>query len=322
MGWAELRSMDVPRAERFGWFCDQLMQELAPTHIVSGHRDDFRATTAALELGPVNVSILSFPPLVSARTPQLIRQSDPELWELGFMARGVMVVDQERSQVRVGAGDLLLYDTSRPVEMQVTESGHLTILHLPKSAVPLPDYSVRDLLSRRLPVDGSGALLAGFLQGLAGGQWSGLEAERLGSAAVQLASAFLGGLADREGFLSQETRQSMLLRQVKAFIAAHLAEPNLGPQLIAGAHFISVRYLHHLFRAEKQTVSAYIRKKRLERCRTDLAQSCRAEFPVEAIGARWGFADATSFSRAFKAAFGMPPGEYRRWLGGGASIRA
>ncbi|SEG91286.1 transcriptional regulator, AraC family [Actinacidiphila yanglinensis] len=237
------------------------------------------------------------------------------------MTSGLMIVDQEHRQVKVGAGDLLLYDMSRPTEMRVTGSGHITLLHLPKSAVPLADHSVRGLLLRRLPLDGSGALLAGFLQGLAAARWSGLEAERLGSAAVQLASAFLGGLADREEISPQESRKIVLLRQVKTFIAAHLTETRLGPQVIADAHFISVRSLHLLFRAEKQTVSAYIRGERLERCRSDLGQPCRATTPVEAIGARWGFADATSFSRAFKASFGMPPGEYRRWLDGAATVR-
>lgn len=195
------------------------------------------------------------------------------------------------------------------------------ILHLPKSAMPVPDGSMRDLLSRRLPAHGSGALLAGFLQGLAGGQWSGLEAERLGSAAVELASAFLEGLADREGLLPPLTRQAVLLHQMKAFIKANLTDPRLSPQIVADAHCISVRYLHHLFRSEKQTVSALIREMRLERCRTDLARAGLANLPVGAIGARWGFADAAVFSRVFKAAFGMPPGDYRRRLGASASKR-
>lgn len=315
MGWVEMRTTDVPKAERFAWWRDLLMRDLAPTHIVSEHHRDFRASTAALELGPVNVSVLSFPTLTSVRTPRLIQRCDPELWELGYMASGSMVVEQARSHTQVGAGDLLLYDTSQPVRMQVTEGGWLTILHLPKPAVPLPDRSVRELLSRRLPTQGTGALLAGFLHGLAGGGWSPLEAERLGAAAVQLASAFLGGLADREGLLPPETRQTMLLRRVKVFIEAHLTEPRLSPQTIADAHNISVRYLHHLFRSEQQTVSARIRELRLDRCRADLAHPGLATHPVGAIGARAGFTDAAAFNRAFKAAFGMPPGEYRRWSG-------
>jgi AraC-like DNA-binding protein len=319
MGWAQMHTADVPKAERFGWWRDLLLQDLAPTHLASAHRDDFRASTAALELGPVKVSVLSFPPLASVRTARLIRRADPELWELGYMAGGIMVLDQARNHAQVTAGDLLLYDTSQPVRMQVTEGGRLTILHLPKRSVPLPERSIRDLLSRRLPAQGAGALLVEFLQGLAGGQWSEWEAEHLGTAAVHLASAFLGGLADREGLLPPETQQSVLLRRVKGFIEAHLTDPRLSPQTIADAHNISVRYLHHLFRPEQRTVGALIRELRLDRCRSDLARPGCADHPVGAIGARWGFTDAAVFNRAFKGAFGMPPGEYRRSLGAGGS---
>ncbi len=315
MGWAQMHTTDVPKAERFGWWRDLLLKDLAPTHIESPHREDFRASSAALELGPVKVSVLSFPPLASVRTARLVRRADPELWELGYLAGGIMVLDQARNHAQVTAGDLLLYDTSQPVRMRVTQGGRLTILHLPKSSVPVPDRSMRELLSRRLPAQGTGSLLAGFLQGLAGAQWSGWEAERLGAAAVHLASAFLGGLADRADLLPPETRQSVLLRRVKDFIEAHLSDPELTPQTIADAHHISVRYLHHLFRPEQRTVAALVRELRLDRCRTDLARPGRAGHPVAAIGARWGFTDPAVFNRAFKEAYGMPPGAYRRSLG-------
>jgi AraC-like DNA-binding protein len=32
---------------------------------------------------------------------------------------------------------------------------------------------------------------------------------------------------------------------------------------------------------------------------------------VSAIAARWGLMDAAHFSRAFRAAYGLPPAEYR-----------
>jgi transcriptional regulator GlxA family with amidase domain len=60
-------------------------------------------------------------------------------------------------------------------------------------------------------------------------------------------------------------------------------------------------------------VAGWIRSRRLERCRRDLADPSLAAHPVAAIATRWGFASAADFSRAFRTAHGVPPAEYRRF---------
>jgi AraC-like DNA-binding protein len=46
----------------------------------------------------------------------------------------------------------------------------------------------------------------------------------------------------------------------------------------------------------------------------DSSKPALRALPVGAIGARWGFVDPAHFSRVFKAAYGMPPGEFRSAL--------
>ena len=102
----------------------------------------------------------------------------------------------------------------------------------------------------------------------------------------------------------------MLLR-IQAFIEYHLGDPGLSPGMIAAAHHISLRTLHKLYQAQGETIAASIRHRRLAHCRQDLLDPDLRNRPVSAVGARWGFPDATAFSRAFRAAYGLPPGEYR-----------
>lgn len=59
-------------------------------------------------------------------------------------------------------------------------------------------------------------------------------------------------------------------------------------------------------------MAAWIRQRRLERCRRDLLDPALADLPVSAVAARWGLMNAAHFSRAFRAAYGLPPTEYRR----------
>jgi len=109
-----------------------------------------------------------------------------------------------------------------------------------------------------------------------------------------------------------ESRRHALLTTVQAFIQQNLGDSGLTPAAIAAAHHISLRSLHQLFHDEGLTVAGWIRQRRLERCRRDLADPALAARPVAAIAARWGYPSAAEFSRAFRAAHGVPPAEYRR----------
>jgi AraC-like DNA-binding protein len=116
---------------------------------------------------------------------------------------------------------------------------------------------------------------------------------------------------DRVFAVPADTRHNAMMLRIQAFIGDHLADPGLSPAMIAAAHYISVRTLHKLFEAHEQTITATIRRRRLERCRHDLLDPALGHHPVSAIGARWGFQDPAAFSRAFHTAYGIPPGAYR-----------
>lgn len=308
-----LSSEDVPVADRFIWWADQMAQSLVPTWFSSSEAHDFRASAAMLELGPETASILEFPALRSVRTRRLIQRFDPEWYELVLVLGGSMHLEQERNEVFLSLGDLVLYDTSHPFDARQHErSGRLVIVNLPHSALPIPDRAVRNLLARPLPSrTGQGALLAQFLAGLAE-QAPTLRppaTEQMSTVVTGLATAFIADLADTD--VPPPARPQALLYEIKMFIMRHLTEP-LSPALIAAAHHISVRYVHHLFRHEEQTVGEFIRNRRLERCRADLSDPRLRDRSVAEVGFRWGFTDAAVFNRTFKEATGLAPGAYRR----------
>jgi AraC-like DNA-binding protein len=117
---------------------------------------------------------------------------------------------------------------------------------------------------------------------------------------------------DRRAAIAPDTRRRALLASVQSFIDRRLADPELSPSKIAAANHISLRYLHKLFETQETTVARWVRQRRLERCRRDLLDPALGHWSVSAIGARWGLMNATHFSRAFRAAYGMPPTAYRR----------
>ena len=116
---------------------------------------------------------------------------------------------------------------------------------------------------------------------------------------------------------TEPARREVLLGKARAYIEDNLADPGLNPQQIAAAQFISVRQLHALFSQDGTSVAAWIRARRLERCRGDLSDRRHDHLPVGAVAARHGLVDPAHFSRLFKAAYGEPPSEFRRRLRAG-----
>jgi AraC family transcriptional activator of tynA and feaB len=52
--------------------------------------------------------------------------------------------------------------------------------------------------------------------------------------------------------------------------------------------------------------------RRLERCRTALADARQAHRSVSEIAYAWGFSDQSHFTRRFRAAYGCSPSDFRK----------
>jgi len=160
-----------------------------------------------------------------------------------------------------------------------------------------------------------GALLAPFLVEL------GRQTTKEGPArSIRLADAVLdmleAALCEQLACDRPEGRsrvQSDLMLRTFAFIEQNLGDPGLDGMAIAAAQHISIRQLQRLFESDGRTVTEWIRNRRIEHCRKDLANAELVGIPVSAIGARWGLVNAAHFSRLFKAAHGLSPREYRVW---------
>lgn len=314
-----MRSEDLPAADRFTWWREQAANHAAPTAVSSPHAGDFRAALTLAELGPVRLTIHSLPETRAVRTPALIRRSDPERYALSLTTANAIWLDQHDHSSRLDVGDLALHDTSKPYDSRVLSgTGSMVLLSFPKSSLPLRPKRLESLLARAVHADtGMSAILARCLTSIASAvkqdEIAAADHERLGAVALDLATATLAALLDAQDQLAPETRQQALLSSIEAFIEHALGDPDLTPAAIAHHHHISLGYLHRLFQSRELTVAAWIRHRRLERCRADLADPRLRSHPIHAVGARWGFRAPAEFSRAFRAEHGMPPGEYRQY---------
>jgi AraC-like DNA-binding protein len=313
-----LSTEDLPVAERFAYWRDVTSRMVAPVETRSDQATDFRAFARLTDLGAVQVSEVVCSSYVARRTPKLIRQSDPELLQLSLNLRGRSGVTQARQDVTLGARDMVLYDTSHPFEgraLPVGTSAEGFLIAFPRTLLAVPENMVKRSIPVSLTGDrGVGLLLSQFIVGL-NAQAAELQAAdraRMATILVDLLAATIAQQCGVDVSIPPSSRRHALLLRIYTFIAQNLSDPGLSPTSIAAACHISPRYLQTLFQQQGDTVSGWIRDRRLDRCQHDLADPHLRALPVSAIAARWGLTDAARFSRAFRATYGVPPTEYRR----------
>lgn len=312
------RSDDVPAADRLDYFREMLSQSPAPVDVISDDIAAIQMHKRNLRLDDMRVWTMDVQPAVFQRTAKLIRQSDPETYNICLLLHGEMEYTQGRQEVTCGPYDLHIHDSSRPFKMRADSvRGRVSCvgIEIPKRLVPLPPNRADRVIGRRMSGrEGIGGLLAGFLTSLTSdaGSYRPADEPHLSIVVTDLVSALFAHILNEDDRLTppESHRQTLFLR-IKAFIRKHLHDPHLTRDAIAAAHHISISYLHRLFQADGITVMAWIRRQRLEHARRELTDPALHTMPIHQIASRWGFTHHTDFTRAFRNTYGTPPNDYR-----------
>ncbi|MEU0469779.1 helix-turn-helix domain-containing protein [Amycolatopsis sp. NPDC006131] len=295
----------VPAAERETRF-EELVAE---THVDMAVRlgrpaESFRASIRRRRIDDVVLVETACDPCSGRRGPRrAARTGRPYL--------GVMVVRRGRETVALGdttadlrPGDVVVWRSDRPARFEVHAPQRKQTLIVPLAA--LADVPGGHRLFRTVVLDGSAPavrLFTGYLGVLSH------TLDRLGPA--ELATARSAAL-DLFSAAAQHDSAPAPLALMEAWIERHLASGEVTPAAIAAAHGMSVRSVYRVFAEAGTTVAAFVRDRRLARARRELATGAD---PIADIALRWGFADASHFTRAFRARYGCTPRDHRAGAG-------
>ncbi|GAA0211697.1 helix-turn-helix domain-containing protein [Actinomadura nitritigenes] len=311
-----IRAGDVPAARRADTWLSIVCETLGPLDVRMDRDRPLRGQIEAVRLGPLGVGrIETSTPHSVHRTPGLIRRDDPEHYRVVLAVSGTVLLGQDGRTARLRGGDLAIYDFSRPYELVYDSAVQLAVFSFARAMLTVPADAVRRLAAVPIAAEGgTAALAAPLLRRVAedAGTYDPASAARLPAVVMDLLDMTIAERTSQVAALVPETRERVLLRRVHAFVERHLGDTGLGPGMIAAAHHVSLRHLHRLFESQDTTVAAWIRHRRLERCRRDLTDPAMAAESVSGIAARWGLPDPAHFSRLFRRAYGASPAEYRR----------
>lgn len=308
-----LTTASVPDRDKVAYWNDAVSRTLVPMTVAPRGDGPFDGRIATDRLGYLQVSTMEADAERVSRTPALIARSSEALVAVGVQISGTATFVQDGRRAAVGEGDLVVYDTTRPYSFDYPQRFATHVFQLPRRALGVSDSDIRQVTGNAIGTgDGFGAMLLPFLATLASSsadRYPSAVANRLAGNVVDLFATLITERA-HPGDTDTDARSHLMLR-IRDHINQNLGDPDLSPERIAQTLRISVRYLHRLFEGEGTTVGRFIRQRRLEECGRELARRGRTVPTVSAVAQRWGFVNPAHFSRAFRAAYGVSPREWR-----------
>ena len=250
------------------------------------------------------------------RTRELIDLQAEEAWLLMLQEHGTCSIQQGDQRSTLAPGDIGFLDTSRPYEVLFPKTFRQSILKVPASLF-------KDIIPLRRDV--AGMALAGSDPLTAIARTNLVMLERLAhiisptllpaaaERAIDHLSLAMRARLDDSPIRRDRGASARHFARASLYIVDHLRDSALSVERIAHATGISPGHLHEVFRRMTGgTIGDYIRAQRLERCRRDLADQSLRHQSITFIAHRWGFAEASSLSRAFRAAYQTSPRRYRQ----------
>lgn len=279
-----------------------------------------RMTTA--DFGAIKFSLAEYEATSGyeiTRNSRHVRQEETDdfLLQLHLAGGTIGLSQHDRQSTIERPGDFSILDDSAPSTLYCPPNSAVRAVTISMSRSLLSDKvpQLQDLTAVRIDGNrGTGRLLSSMVVGLASSietDWpAGASSARLSGALVDVLSvALMESQGKNKSVPSSYT--AGLLDSIYQYIERHLGRADLSPGSIAEAHHISVRYLHRLFESEEVTLAEWIRGRRLDHASRQLIDPAYRHIPVSRIGANWGFPDPSTFSRAFRSQFDLPPRDYR-----------
>lgn len=302
----------IPISDRAEAVRDTISRTFAPLEIdYMADRGPPRANLAITDLADLTVlSVTST--AVKVHYKALPRDDlKPSLF-LGLQMNESCVVAQRDREVVLRPGDLAVWDSTTPFIISDANGLSQRKFRLPLDRMALPADVIRQVSAVRLcPGHPIADIAVAYFDRLAAqpGAFDRPGGEVISQPGVDLLRAVITTHLD-DVELAREAIHATLFVQIMEYIQLHLRESDLGTGRIAAELHISVRQLYRILAAEGVSLGDCIRTRRLEGARRDLALAFLRD-PVSAVARRWGFTDASSFSRMFRTTYGMSPTEWR-----------
>ncbi len=246
---------------------------------------------------------------VHHREEARVRHDGLDHFNLQMLRNGRMAAGLPGEERPMRPGDIVVFDTTRP-QRTVVDGADYVVLSLSRDAVEAALPDARRLHGVVLPRRAAGLLGDFVLSLLRNAPTLSVDLAALGGdMVVGLLAGAAGGVAGAEPDAASDDAFALHRARAEIYIDAHLSDPTLDADGIAAALGLSRSALYRAF-ARTGGVARRITARRVDRMRAALRRPGEQR-SIAALSFALGFGSESHCSRAFKAAYGIAPGQFR-----------
>ena len=242
------------------------------------------------------------------RSQSLIRRSPHNIFFIACVLKGEATFTQHDRTAALKKGDIAILDSTQEYVADAEQGFDALWVRVPRHRIEGRLAHHSRLMAER--IDGSkgvGRLASAMLRTAfrEATRVVATDANRVTNTILDLIGVSLSSRIAHPPTSSRSSQST--LRRIQRYIEDHLDDEDLKLSSVAKAHMVTVRYINRLFMQEGISAGRWIRMRRVERCRADLEDPARRHLSISEIAFDHGFANISSFNRAFKSRFHTTP---------------
>ena len=279
------------------------VQSLRPAH------DGFLATNWNWTVEGLTVGRVCSPPTSIARSKVNIRRSPVDHWALSLSNQSGSNVQLHDRSLEVPADAPFVLSLGEEMHIDHDQDDDRVVLLLSRDRFSRIAHLLEAVKGMALPA-AQGRFLADYMLVLKRNlpDLAADDLARFPNAVEATLAACLGPSAERLGTARHQIELT-LMERVRQAVRRNLRSPSLGPDKLCRETAMSRSQLYRVLEGEGG-VAHYIQRRRLSESFSILCDSSNT-YPIAKIAEVLCFADASSFTRAFRQEFGVTPREVR-----------
>lgn len=301
-----VQTLAATDAEQWAEVVATINYPLVPTRTSTVFEASVRQST--LTQG-VSVAEVSASPNELVRTPSLVRKSPSNDVLLVMQLNGLSTVSMDDRRLQLEPGTATLFDPIVEYAVRAERPVQQLVLTMPRSVLTGLHFPVSEARGRRLDtsVTSLRALAAVAQASVSADDLPVAQADALACSLLELSRATL---ATAGGSYESLGSREALAERALAYLRANLHDPSLTPERVARVCGVSPRTLARSLYSIGSPAEI-IRMERLKRARARLNDPQHARDAIGQTAVACGFVDTTTFTRAYKRAFGRVPSDDR-----------